>query len=908
MFSRPGSAFSLASGLSQPGLPLDGSRQIAEVGGQLWLGQLMTLMTSINKWPVSLDPKAVARSVCAKACALVQAESAALFLVNEAAERLVMQARFPVQPPDQRPETGAELETVRYGEGCAGTAALEQRAVRSTSEPMVSQPWYHATADQLANRPGLHIAPESLLAVPLCDAAGSMIAILLLAEKKGGTTFSSADESMVSLLGLQATTVLRCCDLHLRSLSDRQGDRDDSPELALKATSSAHTPQDSSDRHALVARNEPPKLLGMSESLKEMLKGLIAGGVRGTDEDIQSMLLNVAGKLSEVVDGHTSVFLQAENGDELWSVVESEGGGAGTRITLPLAADTTAGWCFLNGKPLLVPNIARDGRFVRLPNAIDGEAGRVVGHGVSVTCMPIKSTLGHVVPESGEEVFETLGVVEVISDEPLDARAHEVLRQLAQLLAVTLERMQHQTRSRAISTAAGAIGVCVSRADLQDALHQAVCQCLCAADAGIILSGKKDMLVQEWLETDEHGASVTRREHKPVDDAGLAGYVVKSGDVLNELDLHHIRTPDGTSFDPERDFTYYRQCQELSEVPSSSLAVPLLMVPVRRPDGRIAGVVYAAQKFAMSQRQSRVQARGAYFDASDERGLRTLADEVGRALVRVECHEENAAVCSGQEMMLGCVSEMMSEYDLRRLIRIISRNVCLVTKAEHCSTYMIDHDSEEMWTQVAGLSREIRLPINQGLVGHVATCGDLAVVHSAEQVKGALVGDSSEVVQSILCCPIVGRGKGSPTLAVIQAFHATPNFFSQSLIDMVQRLAKMASVALQNQIMFESKTRVVLRGLPIARERAHLHRELSKTAQDHIGCEAVIIHQLVSPWDVLSSLAPSGSFREASASRGIVGSVATSGKELPAMHLGLPEKGFLFQGACMCQYVRNDDD
>ena len=307
MFSRPGSAFSLASGLSQPGLPLDGSRQIAEVGGQLWLGQLMTLMTSINKWPVSLDPKAVARSVCAKACALVQAESAALFLVNEAAERLVMQARFPVQPPDQRPETGAELETVRYGEGCAGTAALEQRAVRSTSEPMVSQPWYHATADQLANRPGLHIAPESLLAVPLCDAAGSMIAILLLAEKKGGTTFSSADESMVSLLGLQATTVLRCCDLHLRSLSDRQGDRDDSPELALKATSSAHTPQDSSDRHALVARNEPPKLLGMSESLKEMLKGLIAGGVRGTDEDIQSMLLNVAGKLSEVVDGHTSV-------------------------------------------------------------------------------------------------------------------------------------------------------------------------------------------------------------------------------------------------------------------------------------------------------------------------------------------------------------------------------------------------------------------------------------------------------------------------------------------------------------------------------------------------------------------------------------------------------------------------
>lgn len=64
--------------------------EIVQVSGQLWLGQLVSLMRSVNKWPISLDLKAISASVCGKACALVQAASAALFLVDAENSELLL--------------------------------------------------------------------------------------------------------------------------------------------------------------------------------------------------------------------------------------------------------------------------------------------------------------------------------------------------------------------------------------------------------------------------------------------------------------------------------------------------------------------------------------------------------------------------------------------------------------------------------------------------------------------------------------------------------------------------------------------------------------------------------------------------------------------------------------------------
>ena len=157
--------------------------------------------------------------------------------------------------------------------------------------------------------------------------------------------------------------------------------------------------------------------------------------------------------------------------------------------------------------------------------------------------------------------------------------------------------------------------------------------------------------------------------------------------------------------------------------------------------------------------------------------------------------EEDAKLIAEFEMLLNCSPEILHEYDVRRLMRVISRDVCQLTKAEHCSTYMVDLDSQEIWTQVQGLRREIRykrtcftstkvqilthllgrLPISHGIVGQVAKSGESVQINEARELKGALVGDSAQVVQSLICCPVTDR-KGN-ALAVIQTFHSQAFFF-----------------------------------------------------------------------------------------------------------------------------------
>ena len=169
---------------------------IVQVGGPLWLGPLVSLMRSVNKWPVSLDLPAVSASVCAKACALVQAASAALFLVDAEKEELALvhsPALAAGRPTPQR---------VPIGHGLVGGAAASRAPVRC--EAAAAAPEYSAETDALANKQGDAGAPASVLCVPLLDDAGEAVAVLQVVNKRDGRVFQPEDEAMLTLLGMQA--------------------------------------------------------------------------------------------------------------------------------------------------------------------------------------------------------------------------------------------------------------------------------------------------------------------------------------------------------------------------------------------------------------------------------------------------------------------------------------------------------------------------------------------------------------------------------------------------------------------------------------------------------------------------------------------------------------------------------
>ena len=129
--------------------------EIVQVSGQLWLGQLVSLMRSVNKWPISLDIKSISASVCGKACALVQAASAALFLVDPENSELLL-----VYSPALATGRGKNAR-VPIGRGLVGAAAA--RAVPVRSGDVKNEVEYEKEFDLLANKQGSVGPPDSML-------------------------------------------------------------------------------------------------------------------------------------------------------------------------------------------------------------------------------------------------------------------------------------------------------------------------------------------------------------------------------------------------------------------------------------------------------------------------------------------------------------------------------------------------------------------------------------------------------------------------------------------------------------------------------------------------------------------------------------------------------------------------
>jgi adenylate cyclase len=48
-----------------------------------------------------------------------------------------------------------------------------------------------------------------------------------------------------------------------------------------------------------------------------------------------------------------------------------------------------------------------------------------------------------------------------------------------------------------------------------------------------------------------------------------------------------------------------------------------------------------------------------------------------------------------------------------------------LVSAERCTLFLVDRDNEQLWSKVAHGSGEIRMPMTQGISGHVACTGEI---------------------------------------------------------------------------------------------------------------------------------------------------------------------------------------
>ncbi len=154
-----------------------------------------------------------------------------------------------------------------------------------------------------------------------------------------------------------------------------------------------------------------------------------------------------------------------------------------------------------------------------------------------------------------------------------------------------------------------------------------------------------------------------------------------------------------------------------------------------------------------------------------------------------------------------------SAVEIDALLDVVMGHVTALLSAERSTLYLVDRRRGEIWSKVlqGGGLREIRLPLGQGVAGHVVATGDLASIADAYQDPrfhrefDLLSGFRT---RSILCAPVFG--KAGEVMGAVQALNRLDGQpFDAEDGQALQAVAAQISVALENARLFSAERRKV---------------------------------------------------------------------------------------------------
>ena len=147
--------------------------------------------------------------------------------------------------------------------------------------------------------------------------------------------------------------------------------------------------------------------------------------------------------------------------------------------------------------------------------------------------------------------------------------------------------------------------------------------------------------------------------------------------------------------------------------------------------------------------------------------------------------------------------------DLDELLDLIITRITEVMDADRSSLFLIDWETEELWSKVAQGVRfmEIRFPMDLGLAGAVATSGDCLNIPDAyddPRFNQEFDRKTGYRTRSVLCVPMTN--KEGERIGVIQVLNKRGNEpFNAEDQELLCALAGQAAVAVENSQLYEDQ-------------------------------------------------------------------------------------------------------
>jgi HD-GYP domain-containing protein (c-di-GMP phosphodiesterase class II) len=150
-----------------------------------------------------------------------------------------------------------------------------------------------------------------------------------------------------------------------------------------------------------------------------------------------------------------------------------------------------------------------------------------------------------------------------------------------------------------------------------------------------------------------------------------------------------------------------------------------------------------------------------------------------------------------------------SETDVDKLLEIITEETRNALNADRCTVFLIDHNTNELWSKVAdGLENEsIRIPANTGLAGHVITTGETVNIKDAytdPRFNSDIDKKTGYATKTILCMPM--RNLNHEISGVFQVLNKLGNgVFTDEDEDLLIAIGSSAGIALENARLFKKQ-------------------------------------------------------------------------------------------------------
>ncbi len=162
--------------------------------------------------------------------------------------------------------------------------------------------------------------------------------------------------------------------------------------------------------------------------------------------------------------------------------------------------------------------------------------------------------------------------------------------------------------------------------------------------------------------------------------------------------------------------------------------------------------------------------------------------------------------------ILEVAQALVAERDLDRLLTLIVHAAARVVEADRCSLFLVDRERGELWTKVAqglGGMKEIRIPMNRGIAGAVATTNtsiNIPDAYKDPRFNQNVDKQTGYRTKTILCVPM--RSLEGEVVGVLQALNKQDGkAFTAEDEELLSALGGQAAAAVNNAQLFEGFVR-----------------------------------------------------------------------------------------------------